>query len=65
MEIEEMEDRLNIIVRDVYTGLSALAEKVRCEASPDEIADNIAALAGIICDHWPDCFATRQEETSS
>ena len=65
MEIQELEQSLNVVIKDLVDGLNALADKVRDGASPEATADSIQEMAGIICKHWPDCFAKMTSKKSN
>jgi hypothetical protein len=68
MKPDKMEQSLNKVVSELCNGINALAEKVRCGANPEEIADTMSALADRLCEHWPNCFtelkAKREKETA-
>ena len=63
-ESKDLEQNLNVVIRDLVDGLNNLAEKARDGASRDELADMIEEMAGIICKHWPDCFDSMEEESA-
>lgn len=56
MKPDKIEQSLNNVVRELCNGLADLAEKVRCGAKRDELADTMAAMSERICEHWPNCF---------
>lgn len=56
MKPDKIEQSLNNVVRELCNGLADLAEKLRCGAKRDELADTMAAMSERICEHWPNCF---------
>jgi hypothetical protein len=56
MKPDKMEQTLNKVISELCNGLAGLAEKVRCGASREELANAMEAMAGEICEHWPHCF---------
>jgi len=61
MDDQGLEQNLNNVIDDLYQGLLSVAASVR-QGSRDEIADKIEAMAGIICEHWPNCFAQKKSK---
>jgi len=51
-----LEENLNCVIYDLVTGINDIAAMIRSRAESDAIAGRLEALAGTICDHWPDCF---------
>ena len=60
----DLEANLNLIVEDLYKGLTNIARQVRGGDTPENIAERLEQLALDICRHWPICAATldQQEE---
>ena len=56
MEPKELEEYLNTVIDDLYRGLKRVAAKVRGDGSREDIAQAIEAMAGDICQHWPNCI---------
>lgn len=65
MQDHELEQCLNEVIQEMFTGLNDVAAKVRDGASADDTADSIKAMARIICDHWPDCLMNNPHTESS
>ena len=64
MSNQEMQNYLNLIVEDLYSGLNNLAGRVRGAESPEEIAGQLEQLAFDICRHWPICAEIHNLEQS-
>lgn len=56
MKPDKVEQSLNNVVRELCNGLADLAEKIRCGAKRDELANTMSALSERLCEHWPNCF---------
>jgi len=51
----ELQQNLNVVIEDLYTGLNELAAQVRGGGSSEDLAARIEQMAFDICRHWPIC----------
>jgi hypothetical protein len=62
MAYEELEQNLDLVIKDLVDGLTALAETTRCGGSAEDLANRLETMAAVICKHWPTCLAAKEEE---
>lgn len=62
MKPEDLEQNLNVIIKELCDGLKVLAEQVKCDATREELSGTISDMAERMCEHWPDCFSAQQKQ---
>jgi hypothetical protein len=61
MDCEQIEQKLHLIIGELYDGLNDLADKIRGNESRGSVADRCEQLAWDICKHWPTCFDAHEQ----